>query len=95
MPKVEWVIPCPQCGKELRVNNYKLLGCRGQCPTCRHKFILEVPKAEGFHPRRANEPTDMASGQNGESGQNLMTAHPGETLKFDSGFDITLEDDEE
>ena len=37
------VIPCPECGSELRLRDRKLLGRRGKCPKCEHRFILEEP----------------------------------------------------
>lgn len=37
-------IPCPQCGKELRLNDRKLLGRKGRCPKCEHRFVLEEPE---------------------------------------------------
>ncbi|MDA1017152.1 MAG: hypothetical protein O3A00_22175 [Planctomycetota bacterium] len=40
------VIPCPKCGRELRLSNPKLLGRRGKCPKCAHRFILEEPEDE-------------------------------------------------
>lgn len=36
-------IPCPQCGRELKLPDRKLLGRRGKCPKCSHSFILEEP----------------------------------------------------
>ncbi len=37
------LIPCPQCGRELRLRDSALLGRRGKCPKCRHRFVLEHP----------------------------------------------------
>ena len=36
-------IPCPQCGRELKLPDRKLLGRRGKCPKCSHSFVLEEP----------------------------------------------------
>lgn len=36
-------IPCPRCGRELRLPDRRLLGKRGKCPTCQHLFVLEEP----------------------------------------------------
>lgn len=36
-------IPCPQCGRELKLPDRKLLGRKGKCPKCSHSFILEEP----------------------------------------------------
>lgn len=69
-----WVIPCPQCGKQLSVNNHKLLGRRGRCPACRHKFLLEVPKAAGYQAKQVGADADIEA------------AAPGATLKFDTDY---------
>lgn len=37
------LIPCPQCGKELKLRDRSLLGKKGKCPQCQHRFILEEP----------------------------------------------------
>jgi len=34
-------VSCPQCRVELRLRNRNLLGRRGQCPQCRHRFVLQ------------------------------------------------------
>lgn len=36
-------IPCPQCGRELKLPDRKLLGRKGKCPKCSHSFVLEEP----------------------------------------------------
>lgn len=38
------LIPCPQCGKELRLKDRRLLGRKGKCPACAHRFLLEEPE---------------------------------------------------
>jgi len=38
-------IPCPQCGRELKLPDRSLLGRKGKCPKCQHTFILEEPAA--------------------------------------------------
>ncbi len=38
------VIPCPKCGKGLRIRDRKLLGRKGRCPQCKHAFVLEEPE---------------------------------------------------
>uniref|UniRef100_A0A7C4QSK4 Uncharacterized protein n=1 Tax=Schlesneria paludicola TaxID=360056 RepID=A0A7C4QSK4_9PLAN len=46
-------IPCPQCGRELKISDRRLLGKRGKCPGCQHSFVLEEPVvvlAEATHP---------------------------------------------
>lgn len=37
-------IPCPQCGKLLKLLDRSLLGKKGRCGKCRHKFLLEDPE---------------------------------------------------
>lgn len=41
MPAV--VIPCPHCGKELKLRDESLIGKKGKCPGCAKTFRLEVP----------------------------------------------------
>ncbi len=36
-------IPCPNCGRELKLPDRSLLGRKGKCPKCAHTFILEEP----------------------------------------------------
>ena len=36
-------IPCPQCGRGLKLPDRSLLGRKGKCPKCSHTFILEEP----------------------------------------------------
>jgi hypothetical protein len=36
-------IPCPQCGASLKLPNRKLLGRKGKCPKCEHRFVLTEP----------------------------------------------------
>ena len=36
-------IPCPKCGRELKLPDRSLLGRKGKCPKCAHTFILEEP----------------------------------------------------
>ncbi|MBT4867256.1 MAG: hypothetical protein HON53_19300 [Planctomycetaceae bacterium] len=81
MSKVHWVIPCPICGKRLRVVEQSMLGRRGQCPSCRHKFTLELPRTNGFVRKHA------------ESDFDILIAAPEETLKLDSDYASPAEDD--
>ena len=37
-------ISCPRCGKLLKLPDRSLLGKKGRCGKCQHKFILEEPK---------------------------------------------------
>ena len=34
-------ILCPKCRAELHLRNRGLLGRRGQCPQCGHRFVLQ------------------------------------------------------
>lgn len=36
-------IPCPECGSLLRIRDRSLIGRRGKCPKCEHRFVLEEP----------------------------------------------------
>lgn len=36
-------IPCPKCGRELKLRDRSLLGRKGKCPKCGHAFVLEEP----------------------------------------------------
>jgi len=38
-------IPCPACGRELKIRDRNLLGKKGKCPSCQHTFVLEEPSA--------------------------------------------------
>lgn len=82
MPKVLWVIPCPNCGKELRVRHRRLLGRRGRCPFCRSKFLIEVPKASGYEANGLQPNRDVANMSPG-----------GETMRFDSDVEYPLDDE--
>jgi hypothetical protein len=37
-------IPCPKCGRELKLRDRSLLGRKGKCPKCEHSFILQEPE---------------------------------------------------
>lgn len=36
-------VPCPKCGTKLKLRDRNLLGKRGKCPKCEHRFVLEDP----------------------------------------------------
>ena len=36
-------IPCPKCGRNLKLPDRSLLGRKGKCPQCAHTFVLEEP----------------------------------------------------
>ena len=44
----ELLIPCPECGKALKLRDRKLLGRRGRCPRCKHMFVLAEPEEVEF-----------------------------------------------
>jgi len=37
-------IPCPECGRELKLRDRSLLGRKGKCPKCGHSFVLSEPE---------------------------------------------------
>lgn len=41
-----FVIPCPQCGKELKVPNRSFVGKKGKCAQCSTTFVLTDPQEE-------------------------------------------------
>ena len=43
-------IPCPKCGKKLKLPDRNMLGRKGKCPKCAHSFVLEEP--DEAHERR-------------------------------------------
>lgn len=55
------VIPCPECGRELRLRDRKLLGRRGKCPKCEHRFMLEEPDEVAIQP--ADAPVAVGAAQ--------------------------------
>ena len=59
MDRVE--IPCPQCGKLLALTDRSLLGKRGKCPRCAHRFLLVAPTVSvQFREAAASESTEPA-----------------------------------
>jgi hypothetical protein len=38
------LIPCPKCGKELKLRDRGLLGKTGKCPKCEFRFVLQEPE---------------------------------------------------
>ncbi len=38
------LIPCPKCGRELKLRDRSLLGRKGKCPKCEHSFVLQEPE---------------------------------------------------
>lgn len=48
-------IPCPECRFSLRIHDASLLGRKGRCPKCHHKFILTPPDEQ-----TSKAPSDLA-----------------------------------
>ena len=42
----EMRIPCPHCGKQLKLPDRSLLGRKGRCPRCRRSFVLAETPAD-------------------------------------------------
>lgn len=38
------LIPCPECGKELKLRDRSLIGRKGKCPQCANTFVLNEPE---------------------------------------------------
>ncbi|MEI8019341.1 MAG: hypothetical protein WCH39_14145 [Schlesneria sp.] len=60
-------IPCPNCGRELKLPDRTLLGRKGKCPKCAHTFILEEPPVvalELANPEPAASVTKFPSKEN-------------------------------
>ena len=38
------IVPCPECGHELKLPDRSLLGRKARCPLCSFKFVLELPE---------------------------------------------------
>lgn len=58
----ELKIPCPRCGKGLKLPDRSLLGRKGKCPKCKHTFVLAEPDsgAAATSEAESNEaPPDM------------------------------------
>lgn len=39
-------IPCPACGKRLKVKDPAFIGRKAQCPQCSHRFVLTLPQEQ-------------------------------------------------
>ena len=85
MDRVE--IPCPQCGKLLVLPDRTLLGKRGKCPRCAHRFSLVAPTgavqfqeaaaAEGDEPTAAEAPPGFHSEPVGAARDAAGPSRPG------------------
>jgi hypothetical protein len=50
------LIPCPKCGKELRLRDRTNIGKKGRCPSCQHTFVLNEPDEVQLELADANVP---------------------------------------
>lgn len=55
-------VACPECGKELRLRDRKLLGKRGKCPACEHRFVLREAEDEEVELELADEAAQVGTG---------------------------------
>ncbi len=56
-------IPCPKCGKSLKLPDRSLLGRKGKCPKCRHAFVMAEPTAQEMDSRAEeldDDPLDVS-----------------------------------
>lgn len=57
MPALE--IPCPQCGRMLKLPDRSMLGRKGRCGKCGHKFIMSEPAPPVFAEAAPTSPGNM------------------------------------
>lgn len=50
-------VPCPKCGKSLKLPDRSLLGRKGKCSKCKHSFVLTESSLKGA-PAPNDEPDD-------------------------------------
>ena len=50
-------IHCPKCDAGLKLPNRDLLGRKGKCPKCGHRFVLEEPDEVELQLAEPDEPT--------------------------------------
>jgi hypothetical protein len=53
---MELQIPCPECGAVLKLPNRSLLGRKGKCPKCGHRFVLAEPEEVELELAEAAQP---------------------------------------
>lgn len=49
-------IPCPACGAGLKLPDASLIGKKGRCPKCQHRFVLTMPDPEEVPLQLADPP---------------------------------------
>ena len=52
-------IPCPQCGRELKLPDRSLLGRKGKCPKCEHVFVLIEPPVVALELAKPEPPSQQ------------------------------------
>lgn len=57
----ELSIPCPKCGRVLKIRDRAWLGRKGKCPKCSHAFVLAEPEEVELE-LAGNEPTAVGTG---------------------------------
>ena len=58
---MEIIVACPKCNYQLHLPNRELLGRKGKCPGCQHKFIMVEPKTDvPAPPKPASKPEPPA-----------------------------------
>lgn len=53
---MEIIVLCPQCDYELHLPHRDLLGRKGKCPKCEHKFVMQEPKTREPRARQPEKP---------------------------------------
>jgi hypothetical protein len=53
---MELQIPCPECGAVLKLPDRSLLGRKGKCPKCGHRFVLAEPEEVELELAEAAQP---------------------------------------
>lgn len=57
----ELSIPCPKCGRVLKIRDRAWLGRKGKCPKCSHAFVLAEPEEVELE-LAGSEPTAVGTG---------------------------------
>ena len=77
------LIPCPKCGKDLKLRDRKLLGKQGRCPKCKHRFVLEEPDEVQLELAESDAPPVGTSAQwvpdEGHAAQSVVAMAPAQT----------------
>ncbi len=74
---MELQIPCPECGAVLKLPDRSLLGRKGKCPKCGHRFVLAEPDDVELELAEAAQPvTGRAARRVSESPEPIVSAAP-------------------